>query len=155
VGAVVPPADGKSRAGCCPAASHDRQTHPTAEEAVKPPLVSIAALEREEEGYRQPPGLIAESLGRTIDASTGRAQERSGAPRLVDVELNQRSLRLPRGGGLDGCARSTGQAIGRVRISRVALVGFLRLLERFGYEAAPSPLAELLRSSGLCGRGSA
>ena len=68
-----------------PCGLHTIGKPPTAEEAVAT-LVSIAALEREEENLRGLPGLLAESIGRTISSIYKGNDE--GV--LSDVELNQK-----------------------------------------------------------------
>ena len=68
-----------------PCGLHTIGKPPTAEEAVAT-LVSIAALEREEENLRGLPGLLAESIGRTINSIYKGNDE--GV--LSDVELNQK-----------------------------------------------------------------
>ena len=68
-----------------PCGLHTIGKPPTAEEAIAT-LVNIAALEREEDGLRSLPSLLAESLGRSIeDVYRGNDE---GV--LADVELNQR-----------------------------------------------------------------
>jgi len=126
-----------------PCGLHTIGKPPTAEEAIAT-LVSIAALEREEEGYRSLPGLIAESLGRTIDA----IYRGNDAGVLVDVELNQTIT--------EACRAAVGSMVRAVTGSdgRVDLKGrfgwFFALLERFGYER-PSPWLSSCRSSGFAG----
>ncbi|MCP9823879.1 magnesium chelatase subunit H [Synechococcus sp. EJ6-Ellesmere] len=114
---------------------------PTAEEAIAT-LVNIAALEREEEGYRSLPALLAESLGRTIDE----VYRGNDAGVLADVELNQRITEACRGAVASMVRAVTG------RDGRVDLKGrfgwFFALLERFGYER-PSPWLSACRASGF------
>jgi magnesium chelatase subunit H len=68
-----------------PCGLHTIGKPPTAEEAVAT-LVSIAALEREEENLRGLPGLLAESIGRTISS----VYKGNDEGVLSDVELNQK-----------------------------------------------------------------
>ena len=67
-----------------PCGLHTIGKPPTAEEAIAT-LVSIAALEREEEGLRSLPGLLAESLGRKIED----IYKGNDDGVLEDVELNR------------------------------------------------------------------
>ena len=67
-----------------PCGLHTIGKPPTAEEAVAT-LVSIAALEREEDELRSLPGLLAEALGRTIDD----VYKGNDEGVLADVELNR------------------------------------------------------------------
>ena len=67
-----------------PCGLHTIGKPPTAEEAIAT-LVSIAALEREDDGLRSLPGLLAESLGRKIE-EIYRGND-DGV--LEDVELNR------------------------------------------------------------------
>jgi len=126
-----------------PCGLHTIGKPPTAEEAIAT-LVSIAALEREEEGYRSLPGLIAESLGRTIDD----IYRGNDAGVLADVELNQTIT--------EACRAAVGSMVRAVTGSdgRVDLKGrfgwFFALLERFGYER-PNPWLSSCRSSGFAG----
>ena len=100
---------------------------PTAEEAVAT-LVSIAALEREEENLRGLPGLLAESIGRTINSIYKGNDE--GV--LSDVELNQKITAT--------CRLAVGAMVKVVtgRDGRVSLrqnFGWLlQLLEKVGYK---------------------
>jgi len=68
-----------------PCGLHTIGKPPTAEEAVAT-LVSIAALEREEENLRGLPGLLAESIGRTISS----VYKGNDEGVLSEVELNQK-----------------------------------------------------------------
>ena len=67
-----------------PCGLHTIGKPPTAEEAVAT-LVNIAALEREEDGLRSLPGLLAEAMGRSIEDIYKGNDE--GV--LADVELNR------------------------------------------------------------------
>ncbi|MCP9914875.1 magnesium chelatase subunit H [Cyanobium sp. ATX 6F1] len=124
-----------------PCGLHTIGKPPTAEEAIAT-LVSIAALEREEEGYRSLPALLAESIGRTIDE----VYRGNDAGVLVDVELNQRIT--------EACRKAVASMVRAVTGSdgRVDLKGrfgwFFALLERFGYER-PSPWLSSCRGSGF------
>ena len=67
-----------------PCGLHTIGKPPTAEKAIAT-LVNIAALERDEDGLRSLPGLLAESRGRTI-AEVYKGND-NGV--LADVELNR------------------------------------------------------------------
>ena len=114
-----------------PCGLHTIGKPPTAEEAIAT-LVSIAALEREEEGIRSLPSLLAESIGRSIeDVYRGNDE---GI--LADVELNQRIT--------ETCRLAVGAMVKAVtgRDGRVTMQQnfgwLLKLLERFGIKL-PSP----------------
>ncbi len=68
-----------------PCGLHTIGKPPTAEEAIAT-LVSIAALEREEDGLRSLPGLLAESINRDIDD----IYKGNNTGVLEDVELNKK-----------------------------------------------------------------
>ncbi|NDG01400.1 MAG: magnesium chelatase subunit H, partial [Synechococcaceae bacterium WBB_32_011] len=68
-----------------PCGLHTIGKPPTAAEAIAT-LVSIAALEREEDGLRGLPGLLAESINRSISS----IYKGNDAGVLADVELNQK-----------------------------------------------------------------
>ncbi|MFM7547759.1 MAG: cobaltochelatase subunit CobN, partial [Cyanobacteriota bacterium] len=104
---------------------------PTAEEAIAT-LVNIAALEREEEGIRSLPGLLAESLGRTIE----QVYRGNDAGVLADVELNRRITETSRA-AVGAMVRSVTGSDGRVTLRRN--FGWLfDLLARFNVKL-PSP----------------
>ncbi|MBW4529289.1 MAG: magnesium chelatase subunit H [Aphanothece saxicola GSE-SYN-MK-01-06B] len=124
-----------------PCGLHTIGKPPTAEEAVAT-LVSIAALEREEEGLRSLPGLLAESLGRTI-AEVYRGNDEGV---LADVELNRVITEACRS-AVGAMVREVTGADGRVTLRR-NFGWFFDLLERFGYRL-PSPWLSACRQAGF------
>jgi len=126
-----------------PCGLHTIGKPPTAEEAIAT-LVNIAALEREEEGYRSLPALLAESLGRTItDVYKG-----NDAGVLADVELNQTITEACRK-AVASMVRSVTGSDGRVNL-RGNFGWFFDLLERFGVRL-PSPWLSACRAAGFPG----
>lgn len=114
-----------------PCGLHTIGKPPTAEEAIAT-LVNIAALEREEEGLRSLPGLLAESRGRTIaDVYKG-----NDAGVLADVELNQLITETSRA-AVGAMVKEVTGSDGRVTLRR-NFGWFFALLERFGFQF-PSP----------------
>ena len=124
-----------------PCGLHTIGKPPTAEEAIAT-LVSIAALERQEEGYRSLPALLAESIGRSIDA----VYRGNDAGVLADVELNQRITEACRA-AVASMVRAVTGSDGRVDL-KGRFGWFFALLERFGYER-PSPWLSSCRGSGF------
>lgn len=110
-----------------PCGLHTIGKPPTAEEAVAT-LVSIAALEREEENIRGLPGLLAESIGRTIS----NIYKGNDEGVLSDVELNQKitaTCRLAVGAMVKVVTGSDG------RVSLRQNFGWLlQLLEKVGFK---------------------
>jgi magnesium chelatase subunit H len=124
-----------------PCGLHTIGKPPTAEEAIAT-LVSIAALEREEEGLRSLPALLAESRGRTIaDVYSG-----NDAGVLADVELNRVITEACRS-AVGAMVREVTGADGRVTLRR-NFGWFFDLLERFGYRL-PSPWLSACRQAGF------
>jgi magnesium chelatase subunit H len=114
-----------------PCGLHTIGKPPTAEEAIAT-LVNIAALEREEEGLRSLPGLLAESRGRTIeDIYRG-----NDAGVLADVELNRQITETSRA-AVAAMVRELTGSDGRVSLRR-NFGWFFDLLERWGIRF-PSP----------------
>jgi magnesium chelatase subunit H len=114
-----------------PCGLHTIGKPPTAEEAIAT-LVNIAALEREEEGFRSLPALLAESLGRTI-AEVYKGNDEGV---LADVELNRRITETSRA-AVGAMVRSVTGSDGRVTLRRN--FGWLfDLLSKFGFKL-PSP----------------
>lgn len=110
-----------------PCGLHTIGKPPTAEEAVAT-LVSIAALEREKEGLRSLPGLLANSLDRTIeDVFKGNDQ---GI--LADVELNRNINEVSRA-AVAAMVRSLTGPDGRVNL-RNRSGWFRALLARVGFK---------------------
>ncbi len=111
-----------------PCGLHTIGKPPTAEEAIAT-LVSIASLEREEDGLRSLPGLLAEAVDRTIeDVFKGNDK---GV--LTDVELNRKITEASRQAVASMITSMTDKE-GRVNISKKNAISKLTtLLERFGF----------------------
>ncbi|MCT0198704.1 magnesium chelatase subunit H, partial [Synechococcus sp. CS-1325] len=124
-----------------PCGLHTIGKPPTAEEAIAT-LVSIAALERQEEGYRSLPALLAESIGRTITD----VYKSNDAGVLADVELNQTITEACRK-AVASMVRSVTGTDGRVNL-RGNFGWFFALLERFGMRL-PSPWLSACRAAGF------
>jgi len=114
-----------------PCGLHTIGKPPTAEEAVAT-LVNIAALEREEDGLRSLPGLLAEAMGRTIDDIYRGNDE--GV--LSDVELNRTITETSRA-AIGSMVRSLTGLDGRVNM-RGNFGWLLDLLTKFGFKL-PTP----------------
>ena len=114
---------------------------PTAEEAIAT-LVNIAALEREEDGIRSLPALLAESLGRSID-DVYRGND-NGV--LADVELNRTITETARV-AVGAMVKAVTGSDGRVNLSD-NLRWFFALLERFGYKRQ-SPWLSACKAAGF------
>ena len=114
-----------------PCGLHTIGKPPTAEEAVAT-LVNIAALERDEDGLRSLPALLAESIGRSIEDIYKGNDE--GV--LADVELNREITETCRA-AVGSMVRSLTGLDGRVSM-RNAFGWFYDLLTRFGLKL-PSP----------------
>ena len=114
-----------------PCGLHTIGKPPTAEEAIAT-LVSIAALEREEEGLRSLPGLLAESLGRKIEE----IYRGNDDGILEDVELNRTITEVSRA-AVGSMVRSLTGGDGRVNM-RENFGWFLDLISRFGFKL-PTP----------------
>ncbi|MDA7435996.1 magnesium chelatase subunit H, partial [Synechococcus sp. AH-601-C19] len=110
-----------------PCGLHTIGKPPTAEEAIAT-LVSIAALEREEEGLRSLPGLLAESLGRKIED----IYKGNDDGVLEDVELNRTITEVSRT-AVGSMVRSLTGGDGRVNM-RENFGWFLDLISRFGFK---------------------
>merc|ERR1711965_637545 len=114
-----------------PCGLHTIGKPPTAEEAIAT-LVSIAALDREEDELRSLPGLLAESINRTIeDVYKGND---NGV--LADVELNRTITETSRA-AISAMVRSVTGSDGRVNL-RNNWSWFSDLLTRFGFKL-PTP----------------
>ena len=114
-----------------PCGLHTIGKPPTAEEAIAT-LVSIAALEREEEGLRSLPGLLAESLGRKIEE----IYQGNDNGVLEDVELNRTITEVSRA-AVGSMVRSLTGGDGRVNM-RENFGWFFDLISRFGFNF-PTP----------------
>ncbi len=99
-----------------PCGLHTIGKPPTAEEAIAT-LVNIAALEREEDGLRSLPGLLAEAMGRSIDD----VYKGNDDGVLADVELNRTITETSR------------SAIGSMVRSLTGLDGRVNLRGNFGW----------------------
>ncbi|MEB3332804.1 MAG: magnesium chelatase subunit H, partial [Synechococcaceae cyanobacterium] len=124
-----------------PCGLHTIGKPPTAEEAIAT-LVNIAALERDEDGLRSLPALLAESRGRTIEA----IYLGNDAGVLADVELNRVITETSRA-AVGAMVRSVTGNDGRVTLRR-NFGWFFALLERFGFRV-PSPWLSACRQSGF------
>ncbi len=114
-----------------PCGLHTIGKPPTAEEAIAT-LVSIAALEREDDGLRSLPGLLAESLGRKIED----IYQGNDDGVLEDVELNRTITEVSRA-AVGSMVRSLTGSDGRVNM-RESFSWFLDLIARFGFKL-PTP----------------
>jgi len=124
-----------------PCGLHTIGKPPTAEEAIAT-LVNIAALERDEDGLRSLPALLAESIGRTIEDIYKGNDE--GV--LADVELNRTITETSRA-AVGSMVRSLTGMDGRVSM-RNAFGWFYDLLARFGLKL-PSPWLRACCSNGF------
>jgi magnesium chelatase subunit H len=126
-----------------PCGLHTIGKPPTAEEAIAT-LVNIAALERQDEGLRSLPGLLAESRGRTIeDIYRG-----NDAGVLADVELNRHITETCRA-AVTAMVREVTGSDGRVTLRR-NFAWFFDLLERWGVRF-PSAWQSACSSAGFAG----
>lgn len=124
-----------------PCGLHTIGKPPTAEEAIAT-LVNIAALEREEEGIRSLPGLLAEALGRKID-DIYRGND-DGV--LADVELNRTITETSRA-AVGAMVRSLTGLDGRVNL-RGNFGWLLDWLTKFGFKL-PTPWLRACCSAGF------
>jgi len=130
-----------------PCGLHTIGKPPTAEEAIAT-LVSIAALEREEEGLRSLPGLLAESIGRKIED----IYKGNDDGVLEDVELNRTITEVSRA-AVGSMVRSLTGGDGRVNM-RENFGWFLDLISRFGFKL-PTPWFRACSAGGFTGVDSA
>ncbi len=130
-----------------PCGLHTIGKPPTAEEAIAT-LVSIAALEREEEGLRSIPGLLAESIGRKIED----IYKGNDDGVLEDVELNRTITEVSRA-AVGSMVRSLTGGDGRVNM-RENFGWFLDLISRFGFKL-PTPWFRACSAAGFTGVDSA
>ena len=124
-----------------PCGLHTIGKPPTAEEAIAT-LVSIAALEREDDGLRSLPGLLAESLGRKIED----IYQGNDDGVLEDVELNRTITEVSRA-AVGSMVRSLTGSDGRVNM-RESFSWFLNLIARFGFKL-PTPWFRACSSGGF------
>jgi magnesium chelatase subunit H len=115
-----------------PCGLHTIGRPPTAEEAIAT-LVSIAALEREEDGLRSLPGLLAESIGRSIRRHLSRATTTVCSPMWNSTARSRRHARAAVG----AMVRSLTGMDGRVSM-RNSFGWFYDVLARLGFKF-PSP----------------
>jgi magnesium chelatase subunit H len=126
-----------------PCGLHTIGKPPTAEEAIAT-LVNIAALERQDEGLRSLPGLLAESRSRRIeDIYRG-----NDAGVLADVELNRQITETCRA-AVAAMVREVTGSDGRVTLRR-NFGWFFDLLERWGFRF-PSAWQRACSSAGFAG----
>ncbi len=109
-----------------PCGLHTIGKPPTAEEAIAT-LVSIASLEREEDGLRSLPGLLAEAIGRNIEEIFD--GNNNGV--LNDVEQNRKITEVARN-SVDSLVRSLTGRDGRVDINRKSINFLDNILRIFG-----------------------
>merc|ERR1711871_655791 len=124
-----------------PCGLHTIGKPPTAEEAIAT-LVNIAALERDEDGLRSLPGLLAESINRTIEE----VYKGNDNGVLADVELNRTITETSRA-AISAMVRSMTGSDGRVNL-RNNWSWFSDLLTRFGFKL-PSPWLKACKTNGF------
>ncbi|MFN9428156.1 MAG: magnesium chelatase subunit H [Cyanobacteriota bacterium] len=124
-----------------PCGLHTIGKPPTAEEAIAT-LVNIAAIEREEEGIRSLPGLLAQAMGRSIEE----VYRGNDAGVLADVELNRKITETSRQ-AVGAMVRQVTGADGRVTL-RQNFGWLLAWLERLGLRF-PSPWLAACRGAGF------
>ena len=124
-----------------PCGLHTIGKPPTAEEAIAT-LVNIAALEREEDGLRSLPGLLAEAMGRTIEDIYKGNDE--GV--LADVELNRTITETSRA-AIGSMVRSLTGLDGRVNL-RGNFGWLMDWLTKFGFKL-PTPWLRACCSAGF------
>jgi len=122
-----------------PCGLHTIGRPPTAEEAIAT-LVSIASLEREEDGLRSLPGLLAEAIGRSIED----VYQGNDNGVLADVELNRTITETSRA-AVGGMVRSLTGTDGRVSM-RDSFGWFYDVLARFGFKLS-SPWLKACRNA--------
>ena len=123
-----------------PCGLHTIGKPPTAEEAIAT-LVNIAALDREEDGLRSLPALLAEATGRSIED----VYKGNDDGVLADVEFNRTITETSRS-AIGSMVRSLTGRDGRVSL-RSNFGWFFDLLGKFGFNV-PSPW---LRACGAAG----
>ena len=125
-----------------PCGLHTIGKPPTAEEAIAT-LVSISALEREDEGLRSLPSLLAESVSREIED----IYQGNNNGDLKDVELNRLITEVSRSAVSSMVLSLTGQD-GRVNMRKNLLTRFIELLKRFGI-SFPEPWMRACNKAGF------
>ncbi|MAB55740.1 MAG: magnesium chelatase subunit H [Synechococcus sp. CPC35] len=124
-----------------PCGLHTIGKPPTAEEAIAT-LVSIAALDREEDGLRSLPALLAEAVGRSIDD----VYKGNDDGVLADVEFNRTITETSRC-AIGSMVRSLTGRDGRVSL-RSNFGWFFELLGKYGFNV-PSPWLRTCSSAGF------
>jgi len=125
-----------------PCGLHTIGEAPTAEEAVAT-LVNIASLEREQEGLRSLPGLLAESIGLTIE----QIYDGNNKGELKFVELNEKIIKTARE-SIFAMVNSLKIVDGRVYLEKSLLSKLLDLLKVFGLNL-PTPWLRVCRLNGF------
>ncbi len=122
-----------------PCGLHTIGKPPTAEEAIAT-LVSIAALEREDDGLRSLPGLLAESIGRDIQSIYKGNDEGI----LEDVELNRKITEVARE-SVGSLVKSLTGNDGRVNMKLNVLGSLKKNLSRLGIKFQSPWLSTCIR----------
>ncbi len=125
-----------------PCGLHTIGEAPTAEEAVAT-LVNIASLEREQEGLRSLPGLLAESIGLTIE----QIYDGNNKGELKFVELNEKIIKTARE-SIFAMVNSLKIVNGRVYLEKSLLSKLFDLLKVFGLNL-PTPWLRVCRLNGF------
>ncbi len=125
-----------------PCGLHTIGEAPTAEEAVAT-LVNIASLEREQEGLRSLPGLLAESINLTID----KIYDGNNKGELKFVELNEKIIKTARE-SIFAMVNSLKIVDGRVYLEKSLLSKLFDFLKVFGLNL-PTPWLRVCRLNGF------
>ena len=125
-----------------PCGLHTIGEAPTATEAVAT-LVNIASLEREEEGLRSLPGLLAESLGLNIED----IYKKNNNGELKFVELNERIIKASRE-AIFAMVNSLKIIDGRVYLEKSLISQLFNLLKIFGINM-PTPWYRACNNNGF------
>jgi len=125
-----------------PCGLHTIGEAPTAEEAVAT-LVNIASLEREQEGIRSLPGLLAESINLTID----QIYDGNNKGELKFVELNEKIIKTARE-SIFAMVNSLKIINGRVYLEKSFLSKLFEFLKVFGLNL-PTPWLRVCRLNGF------
>jgi len=114
----------------------------TAEEAIAT-LVSIASIEREDDGIRSLPGLLAESKGKTIEE----VYEGNNKGKLEDVELNKLITETSRE-AVGSMVKSLTGRDGRVNMKKNIWTLIVEFLRSIGF-SIPSPWQASAKKAGF------
>ncbi|ABX08867.1 magnesium chelatase subunit H [Prochlorococcus marinus] len=125
-----------------PCGLHTIGKPPTAEEAIAS-LVSIAALEREQEQIRSLPGLLAESVNRNIEE----IYKGNNDGVLADVELNNKITETSRIAVRSLVLSLTGKG-GRVTLEKSLITRLLEFLSNLGFSIS-NPWTRKCRQNGF------